>query len=748
MFHVYRQHDATDCGVACLRMIARHYGKKYTEREMANLCHSTRNGVSLLDISEAAHKIGLDTMGVKLSTERLATSAPMPCILHWAQHHFVVCYKVSRRHGTPVFHIADPASKRLAYTADELRNCWSFGSDDSDRKGVALLIKPTKEFFAHNPQSAGYSSLQFLSKYFSAHRRTLVQILFAMLVVSGIQLAAPFLTQTMVDVGIGRRDMGIVTLVLIAQLTVLVSTVVVGMTRNWLTLYMNTRINISLVSDFLMKMMRMPLHFFDTKLVGDLTQRLRDNERIESFLTGTSVETMFSMVNFVVFAAILAYYDTTILLTFILGNSLYVVWTQCLMRYRRDLDLKRFNQLADEQDVVLQMINGIRDIKLYGCERPKMWEWERLQAKIFNTKSKTLAVAQLQQFGAVLFSQSTSIFITYLAARDVVAGSLTIGSMMAMSYIIAQLSAPIGSFVDFMCSLQYARLSLDRLSELHESKDDSRHGEACPEPVPDDHTIRFENVWFSYSGSERKYVLRNVCLTIPDGKTTAIVGASGCGKTTLLKMILGFYQPGKGNIYVGDKPLCNVDLHKWRTTTGCVLQDGYVFSSDIAHNIALADGDDIDRERMRKAAKAANIDTFVESLPFGYNTKVGMDGSGLSQGQKQRLLIARLLYKSPQVVVLDEATNALDSRNEREIVGHLQESLRGKTVIIAAHRLSTIMNADNIAVIADGHIIEQGTHEQLLGMRGEYYNLVINQIRKSNGYDDTLQQQRARRQPV
>lgn len=732
MFHVYRQHDASDCGVACLRMIARHYGKKYTEREMAALCHPTRNGVSMLDISEAARGIGLNAIGVKLSVERLAESAPMPCILHWSQHHFVVCYKVSRRHGNTFFHIADPASKRLTYTADELRGCWCFGSDGSGEQGVALLMETTKEFFDRNPQPAGYSSLRFLSKYFSAHRHTLLQILFAMLVVSGIQLAAPFLTQTMVDVGIGRRDMGIVTLVLMAQLTVLISTVVVGMIRNWLALYMNTRINISLVSDFLMRMMSMPLHFFDTKLVGDLTQRLRDNERIESFLTGNSVETMFSMVNFVVFAAILAYYDPTILLVFIVGNSLYVVWTQCLMSYRRDLDLKRFNQLADEQDVVLQMINGIRDIKLYACERQKMWEWEKLQAKIFNTKSRTLTIAQLQQFGAVLFSQSTSILITYMAARDVVAGHLTIGSMMAMSYIIGQLSAPIGSFVDFMCSLQYARLSLDRLGELHEAKDDECRRGQHSEPVPDDHTIRFENVWFSYNGTERKSVLRDISLTIPAGKTTAIVGASGCGKTTLLKMILGFYKPSKGNIYVGDKRLCDIEPGKWREVTGCVLQDGYIFSSDIAHNIALADGDDFNPERMRDAAKAANIDTFVEGQPFGYNTKVGMDGSGLSQGQKQRLLIARLLYKSPQIVVLDEATNALDSRNEREIVDHLQESLRGKTAIIAAHRLSTVMYADNIVVIADGHIAEQGTHEQLLGMRGEYYNLVINQIRKSN----------------
>lgn len=516
MFHTYKQYDTADCGVACLRMVARHYGKRYSERELASMCHPTRNGVSMLDISEAAGKIGMRAVGVRLPAQALANGVRLPCILHWNGHHFVVCHKTSHRHGKLRFHIADPASKRLVYTEEELANCWCHGGG-GNATGVALLLEPTAEFYQHEPQQAhSSSSTAFILHYMAQHRRELAKILLAMLIVSILQLAAPYLTQALVDVGIGRHSTEIIKLILVAQLTILVSSVVVGMIRNWVTLYMNTRINITLVSDFLIKIMRMPLRFFDARQTGDIIQRMRDNDRIEEFLTGSSVETMFSMLNFVVFAIILAFYDLTILLTFVVGNAMYVAWTQCLMNRRRDLDLKRFNQLADEQDITLQIIHGIRDIKLSNCERQKLWEWERLQAKIFGIKQKTLSVAQLQQF--------------------------------------------------------------------------------------------------------------------------------------------------------------------------------------------------------------------VTNTPSGFATKVGADGMGLSQGQKQRLLIARAVYKRPQILVLDEATNALDSKTEKRIIDNLQTFYKGRTVVIAAHRLSTIINADNIVVVADGRIAEQGTHSQLIERRGEYYSLVANQM--------------------
>lgn len=728
MFHTYRQYDACDCGVACLRMIARHHGKKYTAKELSDICHPTRNGVSLLDLSEAAQKIGLHAVGARLSEKELIEKAPLPCILHWNQHHFVVCYKINYHNGQPRFHIADPASKSLVYKESEFTDCWA-NKGAEGHVGVALLLEPTDRFYKLHPKSAnGVSGFRLIRGYFTAHSRSLSHVLLAMSIVSVLQLATPYLTQRMVDTGIGKHDIGVVRLIFIAQLTVIVSSVAVGMIRNWLTLYINTRINISLVSDFLRKMMCMPLHFFDTKLVGDLTQRMRDNDRIESFLTGSSVETLFSAINFIVLVFVLVSYDIYLFLIFIIGNTAYIAWTQFLMSKRRSLDLKRFNQLADEQDTVLQIIHGIRDIKLFNCERQKLWEWERLQAKIFNTKSSTLAIAQLQQFGALLFSQSTSLIISYMAACKVVEGSLTIGGMMAIAYIIGQISSPIASFVDFMCSLQYARLSLDRLSELHDSNDEFSDTTTCAD-IDKQYgiNVKFDHVWFSYKGTNRNHVLKDISFTIPPGKVTAVVGESGCGKTTLMKLILGFYSPTAGNIYVGDTPLKNIEVHKWRDIAGCVLQDGYVFSTDIAHNIALGD-DRIDKDRLLAATRTACIDEFINSIPSKYTTKIGMDGCGLSQGQKQRLLIARAVYKSPEILVLDEATNALDSKTEKKLMCNLQTFYKGRTVVVAAHRLSTIKNADNIIVVSNGRIAEQGTHRQLIKKHGEYFNLVHNQI--------------------
>ena len=727
MFHAYRQTDATDCGVACLRMVARHYGQSYKEGDLARLFHQTRNGVSLLDISEAAESIGLHTVGVKISAEQLISEAPLPCILHWNQHHFVVCYKVSRRFGKTLFHIADPASKKLTYTLDEMKHCW--GRDiNGITQGIALLLEPTPEFGKKHRPASRRSGMRFLYSYFSLHRRSIMQVLLAMFTISALQLIAPFLTQAMVDVGIGSRNMHMVSLILMAQLTVFVSTLIVGVIRSWVVLYMNTRINISLISDFLAKLMRMPFRFFDIRLMGDIVQRIRDNDRIEEFLTGSSISTLFSMVNFIVFSTILFFYDTTILLTFIGGNALYVAWTQLFMRYRRDLDLKRFNQLADEQDIIFQIIGGIRDIKLANCERQKRWQWEHIQAAQFRTKVKTLSIAQLQQLGSLFFSQTTSILVAWLAARKVIDGSMTLGMMMAVSYIIGQITSPINSFIDFLSSLQYARISLERLNEIHCSDDEEQlTATQSSAPLPQEMSLTLSNVWFSYSGSKRRSVLCDISLHIPAHKVTAIVGASGCGKTTLLKMILGFYTPDSGQILVGDTPLHDINPHTWRSSVGGVLQDGYIFSDDIAHNIALGD-DDIDALRMTEAARTACIHDYISSLPMAYNTKTGMDGNGLSQGQKQRLLIARAVYKNPELLILDEATNALDARNEQEIMHNMQHFFKGRTVIVAAHRLSTIVNADNIVVMADGKIVEQGTHRQLMEQHGEYYNLVKNQI--------------------
>lgn len=728
MFHVYIQNDARDCGVSCLRMICRHHGQRFSERELSELCHTTRNGVSLRDISEAAEKIGMKTMGVRLTIDRLAEDIPLPCILHWNQHHFVVCYKVRRKRGNTYYYIADPASKCLKYSEEELKQCWGH-SEGNRHYGIALLLQPTDRFYSYEPRKQdGSSGLKFLARYFKRFRKSLTGIFIAMLLISALQLIAPFLTQRMVDVGIGQRDMNMITLMLIAQMTVFVSSLVVGIVRNRMALFMNMRVNITIVSEFLSKLMRMPFRFFDIRLMGDINQRIRDNDRIEDFLTGSSVETLFSMVSFVVFASILAYYNVIILLVFCVGNAMYVGWTQFFMRRRRDLDLKRFNQLADEQDIIYQMIGGVREIKLNNCEDSKIEEWKDLQTRLFQTKLKTLNIFQWQQFGSVFFSQTTSLIITYMAAREVVEGRMTLGMMMSVSYIIGQISAPVSNFVLFLSSLQYARLSLERISEIQEAEDEDQCIQRCQAAaVPEDMTVSLRGVWFSYSGADRNYALQNVNLVIPQHKITAVVGASGCGKTTILKLLLGFYTPNKGGIYVGGVPMTDINPHLMRQRMGSVLQDGFVFSDDIRHNVALGEKNP-DMDKVRVACRVACIDDFVMHMPLGYDTKVGMEGNGLSQGQKQRLLIARAVYKNPDILVLDEATNALDAKTERMILENMQVFYRNRTVVVAAHRLSTIRNADNIVVIADGRVVEQGTHEELLKKKGEYWTLLSCQI--------------------
>ncbi len=726
-FSHYTQTDSNDCGIACLRMIARYHGRNFSEQELTECSHATRNGVSMHDLCDAATFMVLEPTGVKLSLAALREKALLPCILHWNHTHFVVCYKIKRKKHRTLYYIADPASRNLVYSEKEFVACW--GADTAQGcQGVALFLKPTESFYKHRKRSPRRNAgLGFLYRYFSTYRRGLFMIFMAMLIISMLQLIAPFLMQATIDLGVNGRNLHVIELLLIAQLMIFASGLVVSMIRSWAMLYMNTKISISLVSDFLAKLLKMPFRFFDTKLMGDISQRIRDNERIQNFLTGSSVETMFSMINFVVFAVILACYNPLILLIFISGNILYIVWTQSFMRYKTALDLKRFNQMADEQDVLFQMISGIKDIKLNNCEQQKRWQWERIQAQQFHIRVKTLTVSQLQQLGSVFFSQTTSILISYIAAMEVVNGQITFGMMMAISYIIGQISTPVNNLIDFLTAFQYARLSMERLNEIHQQKDEEQQEEQGMTVLPEDRTISLSHVYFSYSGADRNYVLKDIDIVIPANKVTAVVGASGSGKTTLLKLILGFYQPNHGSIRMGNVPIDSINCHAWRNAIGSVLQDGYLFSDDIARNIALGE-DTVDMDKVGDAAAKANIDAFVQSLPLGYHTKIGMDGNGLSQGQKQRLLIARAVYKNPQLLLLDEATNSLDANNEKEIVRHLEDFYHGKTVIIAAHRLSTIRHADQIVVLDQGHVVECGSHADLMNLRGAYYKLICAQL--------------------
>ena len=727
-FPHYTQLDSMDCGPTCLRMIAKHYGRTYSLQTLRDKAFITREGVSMLGISEAAEAIGFRTSGVRITLRQLKEDVPLPCILHWNQNHFVVCYRIRKDR----FYIADPGAGKVVYEEKEFTRCWYSTKVEGEDTGTALLLEPGPEFYERAEEGEKRKrNLSYFFRYVKPYKRELVQLVLGMITASLLQLILPFLTQSLVDVGVRDSNLNFITLVLVSQLLIFAAKLSVDFIRSWILLHVNTRINIALISDFLAKLMRLPLHFFDTKMVGDIMQRIGDHDRIETFMTGSSVNTLFSFVNFIVFGFVLGYYDLQILALFLVGNGLYVAWVLAFMKYRRELDIKRFAQAAGEQSNLFQLITGMQEIKLNNCETEKRWQWERIQVKLFKISLKSLAVEQYQQVGSVFFNQTTNILISFLAARAVVSGEMTLGMMMSLTYIVGQLSSPIEQFISFSRAFQDAKISLERLGEIHQKEDEEQTLAEKVNEVPENHSLSIEDLSFNYDGADRDYILEHINLTIPERKVTAIVGASGSGKTTLIKLLLGFYAPNKGKIRVGELDLQNLNPHTWRKHTGCVMQDGFIFSDSIARNIAVG-AERIDKEKLHHAATVANIRDFIEGLPLGYNTKIGMEGNGVSQGQRQRILIARAVYKNPDFIFLDEATNALDANNEKEIMEQLRHFYKGRTVVVVAHRLSTVRDADKIIVIDKGRIAEEGNHETLTARRGIYYQLVKNQLELGN----------------
>ena len=720
-FPFTHQHDAMDCGPACVQMVARHYGRHYTLETLRQKCHISREGVSLLGISEAAESIGFKTVGVRLSFEQLKNEAPLPCIAHWKQRHFVVVHKIKK---DTVF-VADPAHGLVKLTAQEFLNGWASTRNEGTNEGIALLLEPQPDFYAAEGETPDKAKFSFILQYLKPYKKLILQLFMGMLLGTLLQLIFPFFSQSIVDYGIGTGNLGFVTLILIAQLTLYAAQTAVEFIRSWILLHISTRINISIISDFLIKLMKLPIGFFDTKMIGDLMQRIGDHRRIEAFLTSSTLNTLFSIVTFVVFAVVLAFYSVRLLAVFLVGSLLYVLWVLVFLKYRRELDYKRFAQASAEQSNLIQLITGMQEIKLNNCEKQKRWEWENIQAKLFKVSIKGLSLSQWQQSGAFFINETKNILISYLSARAVIQGDMTLGMMMAVQTIVGQLNSPIGQIIGFIQSAQDAKISLERLGEIHnkpdETQDDNKVG-----LLPDDKSIEISELTFHYDPLQEA-VLKDLNLAIPEGKVTAIVGMSGSGKTTLVKLLLGFYPPNKGSIRMGGVNLKNVDPKSWRARCGTVMQDGFIFSDSIAKNIAVGE-ERIDEERLLHAAKVANIQEMIENLPLGYNTKIGQEGNGISQGQRQRILIARAVYKNPDYIFLDEATNALDANNERVIMDNLQNFFKGRTVVVVAHRLSTVKNADQIVVINHGRITETGNHETLTAKRGEYYELVKNQL--------------------
>ena len=711
-----------DCGATCLRMIARYYGRYYSLEALRELTYMGKQGVSLLGISDAAEHIGFQSLAVKVSYEQLLREVPLPSIAHWRTDHFVVIYKVTRRY----IWIADPGAGKFRLTKEEFIKGWAKEEERGVPVGVLLLLQTTPSFFERDDEKVDKSGFRYVLSYFSKYRSLITQIILGLVLGSIIQLVLPFTMMSIVDVGINYADVNFIYLIVIAQLVLYTSQAAVEYFRSWILLHVGLRVNISLISDFLIKLTRLPLQFFDSRMTGDLLQRITDHERVQRFLTSTSLISIFSLFNFLVFAIVLAFWSREVLLIFIGGTIINFLWIYFFVRRRRDIDYKIFDQAAESQGNLIEMIDGMQEIKLHNAEKQKRWAWERVQAKLFRTEMNALRINQLQRTGALAINEMKNLLIVYTVATSVVNGQMSLGMLVAIQYIIGQLNAPINQLVEFIRSMQEAKISLERMDEIHIKKDEDGIDEKIT-LLPEYGNLALEGVSFHYNGPHSERVLRDISLVIPKGKTTAIVGTSGSGKTTLLKLLLNFYAPSEGVVRLGDISLNNIHNRLWRSKCGWVTPEGYVFNETIAKNIALGD-EIIDKQKLLRAVKIANIQNFIESLPLGYNTIIGKEGLGLSQGQRQRLLIARVVYKNPDYLFLDEATTSLDAYSEFLIMENLNEYFAGSTIVMVTHRINTIMNADKIIVLDGGEVAEQGTHDELFRLKGAYYHLLRNQF--------------------
>lgn len=726
-FPITFQHDSMQCGIACLQMICKHFGREYSLDFLSKLCFATNEGVSLLGIDDAANKLGLKTLCVKASMDEL-DKISLPAILHWNQKHFVVLYKIKKGRK---YYIADPGKGLTAYTNEEMREYWL----STNSKGVAMMLEPTPHFYdTKNASGVGEKeihSFRFLYGYVRRYYKYFGMIAVGLALGSIIQLVLPFLTQAIVDKGIKHQDLNIILLILFGQLMLTISRTFIDFLRRWILLRISMKINISLISDFFIKLLKLPMSFFDTKLLGDLMQRMNDHGRVNNFLTQNVLNIVFSLLTLIVFSVVLVIYDKFVFLVFLIGSMLYGGWIALFLKRRKVIDYELFEQQAINNNRTYEFITSMQEIKLQDCEQRKRQEWEHIQKDLFKIQQKSLRLQQQEEAGGIFINELKNIAITVMSAAAVIEGNMTLGMMLAVQYIIGQLCSPVEQLMDFFYSIQDVKISLERINEIHSMEDENGKAGLLTSIKQKSKGINIQNVIFKYNPHVLTKTIDHVDIQIPQGKVTAIVGASGSGKTTLIKLILGYYSVIEGRICIGSTNINDVNKQWWRRQCGVVMQDGVIFSESIAKNIAVDDAE-IDQVRLLEAAKISCIFDYVMGLPLKFDTKIGRDGIGLSQGQKQRILIARAVYKNPEYIFLDEATNSLDANNERKIVENLDRFYKGKTVVIVAHRLSTVKNADQIVVIDHGKVVETGTHDTLTLKKGAYFQLVKNQLELGN----------------
>lgn len=721
-FPFYHQLEAMDCGATCLRMIARHHGRFYSLEYLRELTYLGKQGVSLLEISDAAEELGMQTLAVKSTIDRLIEDVPLPCIAHWEEDHFVVIYRVNTKH----IWIADPEAGKFKLTHEEFLEGWVSEEDREDQLGILLLLETTPEFYDRDGEGVDRSRWSYVWSYFKKHSTLLIQMGAGLLVGGLLQIAFPFLLKALVDVGIGHVEPNFITMMVVGLLFLFLAQTGIELLRRWILLHVGVRVNVNLLSDFLIKLTRLPLRFFNSRMTGDLLQRIADHERIQRFLTSTTLFSVLSLFNFVAFSLLLLFWNTWVFAIFFIGTLMNLAWVFYFQTHKRELDYKSFDQSAENQGQLIELVNGMQEIKLHNAETQKRWAWERTQARLIRTGMSSLRIDQVQQTGGDIINEGKNLIITFFVANAVLQGSMTLGMLVAIMYVVGQLNSPIRQFVEFMRAFQEAKISLERMNEIHRKDNEENIAEKIT-MLPETGDLVLDDVSFQYDGPNSPMVLQRVSLRIPKGKTTAIVGSSGSGKSTLLKLLLNIYDPTQGKVRVGDVNLENVQKKLWRAKCASVLQDGYLFNDTIAKNIALGD-EIIDKRRLLRAVKVANIQTFVESLPLGYNTKVGKEGLGLSQGERQRLLIARAVYQEAEYIFLDEATTALDTFNEMLIMEELEETFARQTMVLVAHRLNTVRNADHIIVLESGEVVEEGSHDELYYSRGAYYQLLRNQL--------------------
>ncbi|MEW7277814.1 peptidase domain-containing ABC transporter [Aquimarina sp. 2201CG1-2-11] len=721
-FPHYTQTEGKDCGPTCIKIIAKYYGRTINTQQLRNLSETTREGSSLLGLSEAVESIGFKSLGMQLSFEKL-NEVPLPCIIHWNKNHYVVLYKIKNE----TLYISDPAHGLLTFTQKEFIQHWiGNNANENTQEGIVLLIGPTPKFYQEEFEEDEKFGFGFVFKYLFKYKKFIIQLAIGLLAGSLLQLLLPFLTQSIVDVGIKNQDLNFVYLILCAQLLLFIGKASLEIIRSWILLHLSTRINISLISDFFIKLMKLPISYFDVRMTGDLLQRINDHKRIEKIVTTSSLTILFSFFNLIIFSIVLMYYSLQIFSVFVVGSVLYFAWVLFFFKKRKELDYKRFSQVSQEQSKVIELINGMQEIKLHNAERRMRWNWEFVQARLFKVATKSLALEQTQSVGSNFINELKNMLITILSAKLVIDGDITLGMMMAISYIVGQLNGPVAQLINFMRDIQDAQISLDRLGEIHSMEEEENPQEEKVIQIPENANIKLNNISFRYTGGLEP-VLKDLSLEIPANKTTAIVGVSGSGKTTLMKLLIGFYKVDKGDITIGKFTLDSISTKAWRNNCGVVMQEGYIFNDTIAKNIAVGE-EYVDKEKLAHAIDVANISDYIDGLPLGYNTKIGSEGSGLSTGQKQRLLIARSVYKNPKYLFFDEATSALDTNNEKVIMQKLNTFFTNKTAVVIAHRLSTVKNAHQIVVVDKGQIVETGNHEELIKLKGNYYHLVKNQL--------------------